>query len=165
VKNRQRLGPMRRSHLQPCPMRNDPHRERELERSAHPGDRPPAPRGRTKGHTYPRLPAGAASIKLLHFLASPLALKGFSGRECLEAKLCCPPGKVNARLVSLADTTWRWDWSANCQNRTRSHVRRNASLGEMIAQPRDRIANLFRESRIDILDIGQKAAAYIFDLF
>src|SRR6476620_186916 len=28
----------------------------------------------------------------------------------------------------------------------------------MFAQPRDRIANLFRESRIDILDIGQKTA-------
>jgi hypothetical protein len=34
----------------------------------------------------------------------------------------------------------------------------------VFAQPRDRIANLFRESRIDILDIGQKAAAYVFDL-
>ena len=37
-------------------------------------------------------------------------------------------------------------------------------LGEMFAQPRDRIANLFRESRIDILDIGQKTAAYVFNL-
>ena len=38
------------------------------------------------------------------------------------------------------------------------------SLSEMFAQPRNRIANLFRESRIDILDIGQKTAAYVFDL-
>src|SRR6266516_4383285 len=71
VKNRQSLGPMRRSHLQPCPRRNDRRRERELERSARPGDRLPAPRGRTRGHTSPRSPAGAAAAR-----ASRLAISG-----------------------------------------------------------------------------------------
>jgi hypothetical protein len=58
-KTRQRLGPMRRSHPPPCPRQNDRRRVRALEHEAHPGDRLPAPRGRTIDHTSPRSPAGA----------------------------------------------------------------------------------------------------------
>jgi len=42
-------------------MRNDRRREGEPERSAHRGDRPPAPRDRTRGPTCPRSPAGEAA--------------------------------------------------------------------------------------------------------
>src|SRR6266700_5889986 len=50
LKNRQSLEPMRRSHLQLYPTRNDRRRACELERWARPGDRLAAPRARTRGH-------------------------------------------------------------------------------------------------------------------
>src|ERR1039458_8663277 len=71
VKNRQNRGQMRRSHLQPCPMRNDRHRERELVRSAHLLGSAPARPVRTRGRTYPRSPAVAALSR-----ASTLAISG-----------------------------------------------------------------------------------------
>src|SRR5258707_5161586 len=45
---------MRRFHLQRYSTRNDRHREREPELSAHPCDIVPALRDRTRGHTFPR---------------------------------------------------------------------------------------------------------------
>ena len=55
-----------RSHRQPCPMRNGQHRGCGCERSAHPGDKLPAPKARTTGHTCPRSPAGAAAVSRIH---------------------------------------------------------------------------------------------------
>jgi len=69
AKRRQILELMRRSHLLLYPKQIDRRRGRELERSAHPGDKPLAPKGQTRGHTFPRAPTGAAA-----FRASKLAI-------------------------------------------------------------------------------------------
>jgi hypothetical protein len=72
--------------------------------------------------------------------------------------------------TALGSTT---SLTASCQSPTYANLRgpfpkgtkaRLRSLSEVFAQPRDRIANLSSESRIDILDVGEKAAANVFDL-
>src|SRR6266481_7866371 len=63
VKNPQSLAPTRRFHLRPYPMQNDLRQERGLQLSLRPYDSVPAHRHRTRGHTCPKSPAGAAASR------------------------------------------------------------------------------------------------------
>src|ERR1700676_4100152 len=85
---------MRRSHLQRCPVRNDRHRERELQPSERRAGSVPARRDRMKDHTYPRSPAVAAASR-----ASRLAISG--GR--LHCSIIVEKVALNVGLAGLVE--------------------------------------------------------------
>jgi hypothetical protein len=91
VKNRQSLGPMQRSHPLPYPARNVPRPRHALRPSARRDDRLPAPRGRTKVHTCPKSPGGAAASR-----ASMSVIWGSCRRSCgsrRTGRFESPPGR------------------------------------------------------------------------
>ncbi len=109
---------MRRSRLPLCPMQNDRRRGHELERSGRPCGTFRAQPNRTRGHTSPKSPAGAAAfahpclplwirVYISSVIVEQIALNLRLSWLTQKGKFIGPEIRIIAFHVRIAFPTWR----------------------------------------------------------